>query len=102
MSDRPAPKFQVGEEVLYATNITRSYRSFMGFSWSRARYAHQTGEGMVTAVGTFSEWPGHLLYKLDTSPHWYTEQSLRKKYRPSTQSFTELLQSIQQPNKVKA
>lgn len=97
MSDRPL--FSVGEEVIYVTTVMCSYRSLFGFSWFTKRYAHKSGEGKIIDVGTCFEWPGELLYKLDTSPDWYTEASLRKKPKPSTQSFTELLQSIQQPER---
>lgn len=99
MSDRPAPKFQVGEEVVI---VGSRGEHFFG---EAVVQAIDWGEG-TTEPNFYTNWYEGWVYVVSPNPRdngkpW-TERALRKKHLPSTQSFAELLQSIQQPNKVKA
>lgn len=84
MSDRPAPKFQVGEEVIVAPVDSQP--------WSAIVMRRDLSDGAR------SRW----VYQCTPDGARWAESVLRKRPQLSTQSFTELLQSTQQPNKVKA
>lgn len=98
MSDRPAPKFQVGEEVVYLSEARRPGKWLDGVI-AEAKYAANGWTG--TKSGKM--YPPGWKYRF-VGQAWSPETHIRKrpKFDRADQSFTELLQSIQQPNKVKA
>lgn len=84
MNNTPSPKFQVGEEVILLSHYEPHFNGdrvimdmwYMDFS--------EDGEEEDLVWG----------YELVGLEGYWRENTLRKKYQPSTESFTELMNSI--------
>jgi hypothetical protein len=88
------PLFSVGEEVTYSCEVFYKYISVFGFKFYRKLPHSSAGEARIVEYGGVHKRTGRHCYRLNGDKIWTCESGLRKKYPPSDQSFTQLLDTL--------
>jgi hypothetical protein len=80
-----APLFSVGEEVVVIGLISTFDARVVGIEWE---------QNCETVNGPWTGWCYFISPDPDPREISYTERTLRKKHKPSEQSFTQLLDTL--------
>lgn len=96
MTNQSRPLFSVNEVVIVCSKVCQDYNGeqvIESVTWKEAGVCRMTGKILD------GHW-GYVIYAQEDKSRWYLEESLRKKYPPSSQSFSELMNSLKSPEKV--
>lgn len=83
----PRPLFEIGEEVVYVGDQCPQFR------FAVEDFFCCDNHNKIIPVGNYYYYGGHDRARLA----WILESDLRKKPKPADQSFTELMDSLQEP-----
>lgn len=95
MTNQSRPLFEVGEEVIVCSKICEHYngeQTIESVRWKEVGMCAESGKILD------GHW-GYIICAQEDKTKWYREESLRKKYLPSSQSFSELMNTLKSPEK---
>lgn len=96
LPDRPRsrnPKFRIGDDVIAVGTAQVRRRKIFGFTLRATIHCKARHEGSVVdrAIDADTKM---IIYKIDGAPRWWAENCLRRKHKPSSKSFAEIIHSL--------